>query len=63
MTGRMARGEPLLRRAVTALVASRGERASPTRLAAGRLGEALAQNGRTDEAARWLVEAEASTPQ
>jgi len=62
MTGRMARGERLLRQAVTALAASRGERAPPTRLATGRLAEALAHHGRADEAARWRVEAEASAP-
>ena len=57
MTGRWRQGEPMLRRAVAALEASRGADASPTREAAGRLAEALTRFGSADEAARWRLQA------
>ena len=57
MSGRWREGEPLLRGAVAALTASRGESAAPTRDAARRLSEALARQGDADEAARWRVQA------
>jgi hypothetical protein len=61
MTGRFTQGEPLMRRAIDALSASRGESAQPTRLAAGRLAAALERHGQADEAARWRVRATADS--
>jgi eukaryotic-like serine/threonine-protein kinase len=61
MTERLALGEPLMRQAITALTEARGESAQPTRLAAGRLAEALERHGQSDEAARWRVRATADS--
>jgi uncharacterized protein YfaS (alpha-2-macroglobulin family) len=53
MSGRVAEGEPMLRRAYDALVATRGADADPTMRTAERLAEVLEQTARAGEAARW----------
>jgi tetratricopeptide (TPR) repeat protein len=53
MSGRVAEGEPMLRRAYDALVTTRGADADPTLRTAERLAEVFATTGRPAEAARW----------
>ncbi|MCC6928074.1 MAG: tetratricopeptide repeat protein, partial [Gemmatimonadaceae bacterium] len=53
MTGHVAEGEPMLRRAYRKLVAARGADASPTRSTAERIAEVLEKTGRAEEARGW----------
>jgi len=53
MTGRVAEGEPMLRRSYRKLVETRGADAAPTHTTAERIAEVLEKTGRHEEAQSW----------